>query len=87
MDAAGTVLGALKKSGGLDQILKMIPALAASVPAIVGSRETDADKQLKQRQLALLDLQQKRLTDQDPLFQAVQRMSMDMLPIAYKGGR
>lgn len=72
-------------SGGMD-IAKLIASLGSIVPALMATRETSADKDLKSQQNDILKLQADRMRQQDPLFQSTQRGLQAMLPIFSRNG-
>jgi hypothetical protein len=91
---AATTAAALTKAAplvppvttGLSAIEKAILALSASVPALMASKTSPEETALMNQQKNLLALQESRLRQQDPLYQAVQRLSLSILPTSAQTG-
>lgn len=94
--AAGTAAGAGGRAvadgvktatdSGLSAIEKALLALSGVAPALMAGKTNPDQSALMQKQRDILGIQESRMRQQDPLYQAVQRLSMSILPTYAQNG-
>lgn len=83
---AGNRLAGATSTAGMSAIEKAILALSSTIPALIAGKQTPEQASLYGKQKDILALQESRMRQQDPLYQAVQRLAMSILPTYAQNG-